>query len=186
MGIRFGFFFATGGRCHRAAFQSALHFPMLSCGWAPSTVFITPRHCPSQLFGQPSASPTPSSHLFPLKMCLIANLSPWNYFFFSIRLLSFFNICFITFPAVVFLLFFRHFLCLLGFPMQPDTGFSFVYVILLSFIWTTIAFPNMASVINGTNWIKLPPASKLKHFKTEFLFVFFVQHLICTSVTLQN
>lgn len=126
-------------------------------------------------------SPLPSWNVFDCRSLSM------NFFFFSVRLLSFFNICFITFPAVVFLsLFFRHLPSLLGFPTQPYTGFSFVYVNLLSFIWATIAFPNMASIINGTNWIKLQPSSKLKHFKTELLFAFFVQHLICTSVTLRN
>lgn len=179
------FLSTTGGRWHRATFQTVLHFPVFprasscNCVSHPEALSFTAL--------QSALSSTTPSHLIPLKMCLIANPSPWIFFFFSVRLLSFFNICFITFPAAVFLsLFFRHFLYLLGFPTQPNTGLSFVYVILLSFIWATIASPNMAPIINGTNWIKLLPASKLKHFKTELLFVFFVQHLICTSVTHRN
>lgn len=179
------FLFVTG------FFLPQSHFPVCP---AFSCIILGASSCVSQPQAlsftalQSALSPAPPSHLFPLKMCLIANPSPWIFFFFfSIRLRSFFNIRFITFPAVVFLsLFFRHFLCLLGFPSQHNTGFSFLYVILLSFRWATIAFPNMASVINGTKWIKLLPASKLKHFKTELLFFFFVQHLICTSVTLWN
>lgn len=54
-------------------------------------------------------SPTPSSHLFPLKMCLMPITLHGFYFSFSIRPLSFFNICFITFPAVVFLSLFQTF-----------------------------------------------------------------------------
>lgn len=62
------FLFTTGGRWHRATFQSALHFPVLSCRRAPETVFLTPRHCPSQLFGQPSSQHHPVTP--PLSKCV--------------------------------------------------------------------------------------------------------------------
>lgn len=62
------FLFATGGRWHKATFQSALHFPVLFWGRAPVTMFLTPRHCPSQLFSQPSAQHHPVTS--PLSKCV--------------------------------------------------------------------------------------------------------------------
>lgn len=106
------FLFSIGGRWHRATFKFALHFPLLSCRPAPAIVCLTHWHCPSQLFTQ-SSSPYHSFTFSSLSICVwlpySSPLLPIDFFFLSVRIVLFFNICLITFPAVVVLPLFQTF-----------------------------------------------------------------------------